>query len=78
MNHDPKAVAHAASDAAEPAPTPPVPASPARRARRLDPAARDRIARGLRLLYAEALTQPVPDALEGLVADLAARLEDSR
>ncbi|MGV7031650.1 NepR family anti-sigma factor [Methylobacterium symbioticum] len=73
MNHDPKAVAHAASDAAEPVPT-----SPARRARKLDPAARDRIARGLRLLYAEALMQPVPDTLEGLVADLAARLEDSR
>lgn len=73
MTHDPKAVTHAASDIAEPVPTP-----TARRARRLDPAARDRIARGLRLLYAEALTQPVPAALEALVADLAARLEDPR
>ncbi len=37
---------------------------------RLDPAARARIGRGLRLLYAEALTQPVPERLERLVARL--------
>lgn len=73
MIHDPNAVAHAASDVAEPAPP-----SPERRAHALDPAARARIARGLRLLYAEVLTQPVPEALEALAADLAARLEDPR
>ena len=72
MNPDPNAHARA-PDAAEPAPTPqPKPA------RRLDPAARARIARGLRLLYADVLTQPVPDAFQALVADLAARLEDPR
>jgi len=37
---------------------------------RLDPAARARIGRGLRLLYAEAMTQPVPERLERLVAQL--------
>ncbi|AWN38868.1 hypothetical protein DK427_05680 [Methylobacterium radiodurans] len=39
---------------------------------RLDPAARARIGRGLRLLYAEALTRPVPERLERLVAQLGA------
>lgn len=37
---------------------------------RLDLAARARIGRGLRMLYAEALTQPVPERLERLVARL--------
>ncbi len=42
------------------------------RPRRLDPAARARIGRGLRLLYAEALSQPVPERLERLVAQFGA------
>ena len=69
MTHDPNAVAHAASDVAEPVPPTPIRAHP------LDPVARVRIARGLRLLYAEVLTQPVPDALRALADDLAARLD---
>lgn len=43
---------------------------PGSRRARLDPAARARIGRGLRLLYAEALSQPVPERLERLVARL--------
>lgn len=63
MTHDPTSGA----------PTVPEDVQPHRRTerpRRLDPAARARIGRGLRLLYAEALTQPVPERLERIVAQL--------
>ncbi len=42
------------------------------RACRLDPASRARIGRGLRLLYAEVLVQPVPERFEQLVAQFGA------
>lgn len=69
MTHDPNSGVPAA-----PEDVPPPRRGPGRGQRRyrLDPAARARIGRGLRLLYAEALTQPVPERLERLVARLGA------
>ncbi|MEA1835208.1 NepR family anti-sigma factor [Methylobacterium durans] len=54
----------------------PSPATAARKRRnRLDPAARRRIGQNLRALYAEVLSQPLPERFETLLADLAASLE---
>jgi hypothetical protein len=69
MTHDPNSGAPAAPEDAQ---QPPPARSHLPRPGRLDPAARARIGRGLRLLYAEALTQPVPERLERLVSQLGA------
>jgi hypothetical protein len=70
MTHDPNSGAPAAPEDAQ---QPPPARSRLPRPGRLDPQSRARIGRGLRLLYAEALTRPVPERLERLVAQLGAR-----
>lgn len=43
----------------------------------IDGEARHRIGRNLKLLYADILTQPMPERFEALLADLATRRETS-
>lgn len=85
--HDTVQAVGAAPDGAEPPPSgaaaptivPFRPRSPCEGTIRapIDGEARHRIGRNLKLLYADVLTQPMPERFEALLADLATRRETS-